>query len=103
MTKLKFDLCDPMMYPYIKFELNECNHYRDNERKLKILFFCNCINCNYKVTKCQDSRCGTCHHITEGSEYSFKGRRFKVNSNMSCDTKNVLYVITCPGCQEYYI
>ena len=22
---------------------------------------------------------------------------------MSCDTKNVLYVITCPGCQEYYI
>lgn len=58
---------------------------------------------NYKVTKCQDSRCGTCHHITEGSEYNFKGRRFKVNANMSCDTKNVLYVITCPGCQEYYI
>ena len=22
---------------------------------------------------------------------------------MSCDTKDVIYVITCPGCNEYYI
>jgi hypothetical protein len=30
-----------MTYPYIKFELNVCNPYRDNERKLKIsIFFC---------------------------------------------------------------
>jgi hypothetical protein len=30
-----------MTYPYIKFELNVCNPYRDNERKLKFLiFFC---------------------------------------------------------------
>jgi hypothetical protein len=28
-----------MMYAYIKFELNVCNPYRDNERKLKISFF----------------------------------------------------------------
>ena len=28
-----------MMHPYIKFELNVCNPYRDNERKLKISIF----------------------------------------------------------------
>jgi hypothetical protein len=28
-----------MMYPYIKFELNVCYPYRDNERKLKISNF----------------------------------------------------------------
>ena len=22
---------------------------------------------------------------------------------MSCDKKNVIYVITCPGCKEFYI
>jgi hypothetical protein len=22
------------MYPYVKFEMNVCNHYQDNERKL---------------------------------------------------------------------
>jgi hypothetical protein len=36
MTKFKLDLRNPMTYPYIKFELNVCNPYRDNERKLKI-------------------------------------------------------------------
>jgi hypothetical protein len=30
MTKFKLDLRNPMTYPYIKFELNVCNPYRDN-------------------------------------------------------------------------
>ena len=28
---------------------------------------------------------------------------FTVNANMSCDTKNVIFAITCPGCNEFYI
>jgi hypothetical protein len=28
-----------MIYPYIKFELNVCNPYKDNEQKLKISIF----------------------------------------------------------------
>jgi hypothetical protein len=36
MTKFILDLHNPMRYPYIKFELNVCNPYRDNEQKLKI-------------------------------------------------------------------
>jgi hypothetical protein len=35
-TKFKLDMRNPMMYPYIKFERNMCNPYRDNERKQKI-------------------------------------------------------------------
>jgi hypothetical protein len=38
-TKFKLDLHNPMTYPYIKFELNVCNPYRYNERKLKISIF----------------------------------------------------------------
>jgi hypothetical protein len=33
MTKFELDLHNPMMYPYIKFELNVCNRSRDNEWK----------------------------------------------------------------------
>ena len=57
----------------------------------------------YTVSKCMDQRCGTCSYITEGSNYNFSGRNFKINANMSCDTRDVIYVITCPGCNEYYI
>jgi hypothetical protein len=32
-TKFELDLHNLMMYPYTKFELNVCNHSRDNERK----------------------------------------------------------------------
>jgi hypothetical protein len=39
MTKFKLDLRNPMMYPYIKFELDVCKSYKDNERKLKISIF----------------------------------------------------------------
>jgi hypothetical protein len=38
-TKFNFDLRNPMMYPYIKYELNVCYTSRDNERKLKISNF----------------------------------------------------------------
>jgi hypothetical protein len=38
-TKLKLYLCNSKMYPYIKFELNVCDPYRDNEWKQKISIF----------------------------------------------------------------
>ena len=57
----------------------------------------------HKVNKCNDLRCGTCNILQEGSSYTFDGHIFHVNCNMSCDTSNVVYVITCPGCQNYYI
>jgi hypothetical protein len=38
-TKFKHDQRNHMMHPYNKFELNEYNHYKDNEWKLKISTF----------------------------------------------------------------
>ena len=35
--------------------------------------------------------------------FDFNGKKYYVNATMSCDVKNVLYVIRCLGCNEYYI
>ena len=56
-----------------------------------------------KVTKCNKRNCGLCQHIVEQNFFDFNGKIFYVNANMSCDVKNVLYVIRCLGCNEYYI
>lgn len=57
------------------------------------------------VSKCQNKRCGTCAHILEGSEIKFKAQTkpFTIKQNMSCTSKNIIYVITCNGCNEQYI
>lgn len=58
---------------------------------------------DYKVTKCQDPRCGTCPYIKSGQKFNFSGKEFTINNNMSCQTRNLIYVITCSGCGELYI
>ena len=42
--------------------------------------------------------------MLEGNHFTFANQKtFKVNAAMSCDVKNVIYVITCRGCGENYI
>ena len=65
--------------------------------------FSNTRKQNFQVRKCKAPRCGLCKHIKEGSSFSFKGKNFTVNADMSCTVKNVIYVIECRGCQKYYI
>jgi len=62
-------------------------------------------NDTFKVTKCGKSRCLLCPIIIEGESFTFKGnnKRFYPKANMTCDTKNVIYVIICQGCEEIYI
>ena len=56
------------------------------------------------VTKCHRGNCGLCKHMLEGNHFTFATQKtFKVNAAMSCDVKNVIYVITCRGCGENYI
>lgn len=58
----------------------------------------------YVVSKCGDSRCGTCPYLKTGDSISFKcGQTLYVNENMSCKSKNLLYCITCNHCGEHYI
>lgn len=56
------------------------------------------------VVKCGRGNCGLCRHLVEGHTFNFKnGKQFHVNENITCDVKNVIYVITCGGCAENYI
>ena len=56
------------------------------------------------VKKCLRPNCGTCPHIMEKNTFEFKNNlKFKIKCNMDCSCKEVIYVITCNGCQEHYI
>ena len=43
--------------------------------------------------------------IIEGKSYTFKnsGTKFKINEKLSCNSKNVIYVIDCNKYKEIYI
>ena len=55
------------------------------------------------VSKCNHPNCGLCECLDESNSYNFNGKVFYVNETMSCDVRNVIYVLTCNGCNEYYI
>ena len=42
-------------------------------------------------------------YIIERYLANFKGNLFKVNDDMSCKSKKVIYMIQCRGCNEQYI
>ena len=61
-----------------------------------------------KVTKCGKSRCKTCKHIVEGDSFvsNVTGKRYNVSSTntiMSCNTRNVIYLISCKRCGIQYV
>ena len=57
------------------------------------------------VTKCNNKRCKVCDIIIEGKSYTFKNpeTKFRIDKNLSCNTKNVVYIIECGECKEIYI
>ena len=59
----------------------------------------------YEVSMCRRARCKTCTCIITGSFYYFKNAHynFKIKHNMSCDSKNCIYVLECQGCGADYI
>lgn len=58
----------------------------------------------FSVSKCNDSRCGTCAYIHTGTELLTKdGTRIFPNENMNCKSGNLIYCIQCSNCSEIYI
>ena len=57
----------------------------------------------FRVTKCNGPRCQICTFILEGYYFQFPQQLFFVNAHMTCNVKNVLYVIKCAGCEKIYI
>ena len=51
-----------------------------------------------KVLKCKNTKCGICENIIEGESFTFKnGPTFKVKTDMSCTSKNLLYDVKDVG------
>ena len=57
------------------------------------------------VTKCNNKRCKICDIIIEGKSYTLKNpeTKFKINKNLSCNSKNIVYIIECNKYKEMYI
>ena len=57
--------------------------------------------------KCCKKKCGTCKYILETKTTNFhrskKFKTFKINKHFECRSRNLIYKITCNGCQEYYV
>ena len=62
-------------------------------------------NTTQGVTKCKNKGCKICDTIIEGKSYVFQNpeTKFKINKNLSCNSKNVVYKIECSECKEIYI
>ena len=49
--------------------------------------------------------CKCCDYLQECTHLTFKGtdEPFEIRYNFTCDTRNVIYALTCSGCGENYI
>ena len=58
----------------------------------------------YDYSKCKDKRCELCPIAISGSQYTTKsGYTLRRNTSMTCKSKDLLYLLTCNGCDEEYI
>ena len=58
----------------------------------------------YTVNKCNRPKCKTCDVLIEvKSQISIENHLIKINSNMNCNTKNVIYILFCNGCSDFYV
>ena len=57
-----------------------------------------------EITKCNKKLCKICDIIIEGKSYNFKHAetKFKMNKNLSCNSKNILYIIKCSKSKKKY-
>ena len=59
---------------------------------------------NMEVKKCNGEKCGLCIYLIEGNSFLFKyGAFLEIKQSMSCDVKNLIYVMRCAGCGLKYI
>ena len=57
-----------------------------------------------KITCCGRTNCGLCMYLIEGEQFTTKsGHTLTVKFDMSCNVKNVVYIIICNGCHEEYV
>ena len=59
----------------------------------------------FGVTKCNQKRCGTCRYLMEQDRVYFNEANldFKIKTEFTCESRNLIYAIFCSGCNQYYI
>ena len=57
------------------------------------------------VSRCKNKRCKICNILIEGRNFKFKHSTsiFEIKRNLTCTSKNVVYVLQCDNCKEEYI
>ena len=59
----------------------------------------------YTTSKCGNGRCKCCENIIETSSYHFSdiNLEFQIRSDMNCNSRNLIYVLFCNGCNQRYV
>ena len=57
------------------------------------------------VTRCGSRNCQLCHEImeTDSVHFSKVGFSFRINAQMDCNVRNVIYALFCRGCAQSYV
>ena len=58
-----------------------------------------------KVTICGRKNCEICHILHQGDtfESSNTGKQYKINFSFNCNSRNVVYLLTCKICEKQYV
>ena len=93
-----------MFFSDVKF-INSKRQSANLKHLLTITKFTNTDSQEFKVSPCGESRCKCCKEITTGSTFFFKNvnKEFHIKYNFNCNTRNLIYVLSCNNCEEYYI
>ena len=54
--------------------------------------------------KCAKNRCEVCDYVTDTDTLTstVTGESFKINHQLNCDDRCIIYLITCKQCQKQY-
>ena len=57
------------------------------------------------IFKCSDSRCLCCQQLLLEVSYTFEnvGKEFFLKTKLTCDSRNLIYIVICPTCKEEQI
>jgi len=56
-------------------------------------------------TRCTNPKCQACNYITESRRFnsSHNGRSFQITAKLTCNSSNIIYLITCRKCLHQYV
>ena len=52
---------------------------------------------------CGKIRCKTCDHIQSGNTIMKEQERYQIRGSFTCQSRNVVYLLTCSICNKRYI